>query len=396
MILLVLVALIAAACGDDGADLAPTTEASAETTSASGATSTTAAAATTEGEAPAGPVFITKGDTGAYVYALQYLLDCAGYGPLEVDGMYGDITAGAVEAAQEAHAREVTGEPDEAMFAELSRACDRQQIVYFPAGSTSVGLAGNVTEGDYDEYVLGILEAQLLTIEIGEPVSVSVQGRDGMVIYGPATEAKAEIVIPRSQDYSIFVQAEQPTSYLMMIDIPPREDGTETTVVAAEFDPADWIGADWPDGETPGGLEVFATSACPELAADPGPWCEDWSVWIVGGPDSLVWYEIDDPGDPIQVMAWLVHIVRDGDGMLVRRDIVDAIVIDATRGDTAFGTCSDADSTQSFAVIGPFSLQSSPIKVAIGYSVDAQELRVDTETNVGCVDGVGDTIAHTP
>ena len=117
-------ALILAACGGDAA---PTTTAATTTTLAPSTTTTTeivvttttAPPTTTTTTLPSGPPIAEEGDHNEIVEAVQSLLNCNGFGDLEVDGSFGPATLAAVEAAQEGLGREVTGAPDDELLAAL-------------------------------------------------------------------------------------------------------------------------------------------------------------------------------------------------------------------------------------------------------------------------------------
>ena len=233
MMVLLAFVLLGGACGDDATT--ETTEAGAATTTApDDTTTTTAAAATTTAAAvPAGPAFIMKGESGAYVRALQIYLDCAGYGPIEVDGVFGDGTAGFVGKAQADEGKMATGEPDEETFALLSRECDRTRDISFAAGASAVEVAGNAAPGDDEVLELRVLEGQQMTVTVDGAVDVAIQGSDGGVLHRPDGSLEIVVDVPSNQEYQLTVSAAAPTSYSLTVEVPAPPEETTTTTVAA-------------------------------------------------------------------------------------------------------------------------------------------------------------------
>lgn len=243
-VLLLAVALVVGACGDDDAASDSTVAATSTTTldegSASDTTGSTAAGTDTTAETtqttsalvPPGPPFIRKGETGAYVWALQTYLDCAGFGPIDIDGVFGDGTAGSVEQAQIDEGKIATGEPDEETFAHLSRTCDVPHDIAFAAGTTSATVAGNAAGGDDEVFRLMVLEGQQMTVAADRGVAVTVQGADGEMYQG---DASSDVVVDvgTSQMYEIRVSAPNPTSFSMTVSVPALPDETTTTSVTA-------------------------------------------------------------------------------------------------------------------------------------------------------------------
>ena len=227
-VVLLAVVLPAAACGGDEA--ATTTTLSPPTTPV--ATSATAAPTTTTTEPPP-PAFILRGETGPYVEALQFLLNCSGYGPLEVDGEYGPATAGAVEQAQDdLGAPSVTGEPTEPTFAALSRACG--ELRNLPAlGGEVVARAAfrNATRDDADRFTIRAEQAQTMriTIDARRAIDVTVQGDGGTVLRRPDGSTDFSVLIPLTQVYELRVTAAEPTSYLISVGLDGRPPETTTT-----------------------------------------------------------------------------------------------------------------------------------------------------------------------
>lgn len=234
MILLVAMVLILGACGDDG-PIAETTTGETTSTTAGDTTSTTAGitTSTTAGvPQPAGTAFIMNGETGAYVWALQTYLDCAGYGPITIDGVFGSGTAASVERAQADEHKTATGEPDEETFARLSRACFENRDIVFGDGATSSEVAGNAAPGDDEMLQIRVVAGQQMTVRVDGGVDVAIQGADGHVLHRPDGAAEITVDIPDTQDYLLRVSAAEPTSYLLTITIPEIPEATTSTTLA--------------------------------------------------------------------------------------------------------------------------------------------------------------------
>jgi len=241
LIVVVSMVLVAAACGDDaaltdtsGIAATSTTESSVQTATTAVVT-TTAAVATTEAARPNGAAFILSGETGPYVRALQTYLDCAGYGPIAIDGLFGSGTAGYVEQAQAEEGKTATGEPDEETFAWLSRACFDARVIVFPIGATFFEVAGNAAPGDDEEFRLRVLEGQQMTIDVSGAVDVAIQGADGGVLHRPDGSTRIIVSIPSTQDYTLRVSADAPTSFSLTITIPEIPAPTTTMAEASGF-----------------------------------------------------------------------------------------------------------------------------------------------------------------
>jgi peptidoglycan hydrolase-like protein with peptidoglycan-binding domain len=190
------------------------------------------------------------GERGAYVAALQFFLDCAGHGPVSVDGVFGEETAGAVATAQAAEGKVATGEPDEETFATLARSCDERRIITLEAGDPRIEVAGNVASGDDDLFDLTVLEGRTLVVDVMmlEPVNVSIEGSDGTILQSPGA-GNFSVEIPTTQVYAIRVSGTGSASYLMTIEIP-------ALAPSEPFDPEDWIGLEY-TGQLPEGLELL-------------------------------------------------------------------------------------------------------------------------------------------
>ena len=221
-----LAALLITACGSDEAATTTSTTLAPSTTAA-----TTAAPDTTTTTQPPAQSFILRGEAGPYVEALQFLLNCSGYGPLEVDGTYGPATAGAVGLAQADLDAEVTGEPTEATFAALSRACDAARNLPALGGEVTARAAGNASQDDPDRFTIRAGQAQTMrvSVEARGPVDVTVQGEGGTVLRRPDGSTGFSVSIPLTLVYELRITAAEPTSYLLTVGLDTRPPETTTT-----------------------------------------------------------------------------------------------------------------------------------------------------------------------
>jgi len=232
IILMVVMVLGVAACGDDATTV--TTGGGEATSTTAGEQATTTEATTTTTEAPQlpGAAFILNGETGAYVRALQSYLDCAGYGPIDIDGIFGDGTAASVSKAQADQNKTQTGEPDEGTFAWLARACFDARNIVFGADDVSSEVAGNAAPGDDEILVIRVLEGQEMTIQVEGAVDVAIQGEDGVVLHRPDGSTEITVGIPTTQDYTLRVSASSPTSFSLTTTIPAGGVVTTSTTMA--------------------------------------------------------------------------------------------------------------------------------------------------------------------
>lgn len=167
------VALAVAACGGD---TATTTTAPITTTAATvpvTTTTTTTVETTTTTTLPEDPVLAREGDTSQTVFALQFLVDCAGYADLIPDGSFGLGTTASVQAAQTALGFEPTGLPTENLFAALSRICLERRTI--EVGADPLDVVGHVTLDDHEEFVIPLLAGSTLTVAPSVGVNVLVK-----------------------------------------------------------------------------------------------------------------------------------------------------------------------------------------------------------------------------
>lgn len=214
--------LIVASCSGDSGDTTTTTETTAATTTTSSSTTTT------QPPAPSGPPIAEQGDVNEVVFAVQFLMNCAGYGPLEVDGAFGPATASAIEAMQEDLDREVTGVPDDFTMALLSRACTDSRRLDLD-GETARAV-GNVSAADPDTYFLNADEGERLALFVESTAGaarVTVRGSDGDVI-GLSTVPAWAFDLTATQDHVITVSTSgDATSYsLTALILEPPGAGT--------------------------------------------------------------------------------------------------------------------------------------------------------------------------
>lgn len=194
--------LLLAACSDDDAG---TTSTIASVTTAA---STTTEATTTTAPAPTanGPPIASPGDDNEVAATFQFLLNCVGFGPLDVDGAFGPATKTAVEGVQAEMGREITGAADEEMLRILSRQCDDSRRV-----ETFDGLGvsfGNAASDDPELFFVRSDEEGRLTVVAagqGGIGFVEIASLDGTVL-AAGSAAVAAVVTP-DQDHAVRVTA---------------------------------------------------------------------------------------------------------------------------------------------------------------------------------------------
>ena len=208
-------ALAVAACGGDDV-------AESSTTSSTAAPVVTTAPTTTAGPRPSGPAYIMYGERSEYVAALQYYLACAGFGPLEIDGIFGDGTKAAVEAAQAEEGKRQTGEPDESTFSYLARACDGTRTVFLPVGERTLRVVGNAAPGDEEDFSMTLDAGATVTVRVveGAGIDIGVMGADGTVVYRPSGDVEAVVEIPTTQAYAIRVSVLETTTFVLDLEVP--------------------------------------------------------------------------------------------------------------------------------------------------------------------------------
>ena len=300
-----------AACTGGSAD---TTTTAASTTSAP----TTTAATTTTTQAPTvnGEPITGIGDDNATAFALQFLMNCAGYGPLEVDGQFGPATKTAVQAMQVDLGREETGAPDDETFALLSRACADPRRLAIDGGQAEA--VGNVSAADPDTYFVRAEEDQRIGVVVTSSTGrarVDVRGADGGVL-APAAAAAWAGDVPSTQDYVVDVStAGDATTYAVRISI--LTPGTAKIAPAAE-------GTVVVDGH-----EEAVSRVCLDTAGDQSFVAESGSGYLV--------VAVGTPGDFAfangGVGAWVEVLYRDGSAGYVGFPIdLDASVTDRVVG----------------------------------------------------------------
>jgi peptidoglycan hydrolase-like protein with peptidoglycan-binding domain len=295
----ILLMLAAVACGGEsappGSTVPTTTPAPASTSTTAAATTTTSSTTTTSTTTttttttiPPEPPIASEGDRGPIVSALQFALDCAGFGPLAADGAFGPATRSAVEEAQRSRGLEATGEATESLFADLSRSCAVARPLAFPAGSSSLRAAGNAAAGDDDLFTLRVYRLQTITVEAegGAPVEVIVEDGTGAVLGRSYDDGAVSVAVDRTGDLTLRVGAVDPVTFTIAVEVPPPDVDAADVVLrndglglAAFDDPADEAIA-------------FLTFALGAPAAD-GGWVEDDAC--SGGSHRRVRWAIDPP-----------------------------------------------------------------------------------------------------
>lgn len=223
-------ALALSACGGTSA---PTTTSTSSTIPVT--TTTDGGRVTLEpNEAP----FITQGDGGAYVEALQFYLVCTGHeepapGALvTVDGNFGPLTADAVAWYQAELRRIPTGDPDEATFWSLARDCADERALTFPPGEVVTDVAGSAGPGDPETFIFDGASGQILSLNVTEgDVTVTILGPDGEEVDATVEEGFIEAELAGAVSYTVRVNATNETSFLMTAAV------RSPNVVASDFGP---------------------------------------------------------------------------------------------------------------------------------------------------------------
>lgn len=264
--------LIVASCSDGSGDTTTTTDTTVATTTTSSSTTTT------QPPAASGPAIAREGDTNEVVFAIQFLMNCAGYGPLEVDGAFGPATAAAIEEMQADLDREVTGEPDDFTLALLSRACaDSRRLAL---GSGAVAAVGNVSVADPDTYFVEADEGDRLAFLVQSTTGearVQVRDPDGDPV-GESTVAAWALDLTVTQDHVITVAT--------------IGDATSYTLTASVLDPpeGDAPAAADPDTVAVDDLEEAVTRVCLDTTGDGSYVAETGSGYLivaVGAPGTF-------------------------------------------------------------------------------------------------------------
>ena len=223
---MLVIALVATACGGTSA-LTP------DTTTTSVANTLPPTTTTTMGEfvtlQPNGPVFLTQGDRSEFVEALQFYLVCTGHeqigddGPsVSVDGVFGPVTSSMVAYVQAEMRRVPTGSPDEATFASLARRCGATRTIEFDADRTDRRVAGNVAPGDDDLLIIDGEIGRTLTVEVTSGnVQFSVRNEAGNILHDVRDGSRWSAVLSEVGEYRIRVTTANAASYSLLIDYPP-------------------------------------------------------------------------------------------------------------------------------------------------------------------------------
>jgi peptidoglycan hydrolase-like protein with peptidoglycan-binding domain len=200
-----------------------TTAAPETTTSTSSTTSTSTT--TTE---PASPTLAVQGDENEIVEAVQYLLNCNGFGELTVDGVFGPATLGAVEAAQGDLGLTVDGAVDEDLMDGLSRSCSEDRRI---EGEDVVTVVGNAAEDDPEVFAIALLSGSTMAVTVtrgAAGLDVTVARADGSEV---PSEGQSTWLIDTTDDYRIEVASSSGTVTFTLAVV----------VTVEEPDAGDWI-----------------------------------------------------------------------------------------------------------------------------------------------------------
>ena len=225
--LLAVFIVVAAAC--TGGEAATTTESSTTTTVEETTTTTsTTVVETTTTTLPPDPPIAASGDRNETVEAVQFLLDCDGYGDLTADGNFGPATLTAVQAAQAALGRATTGAVDEGTMADLARGCSEARPL--SAAADPVTVVGNAAAADPEVFTITLLSRSTLSVAVLQGTGVSVTVTDGT---GTVIDPTERLVwdVEAAGDYRIEIGAEaEPVTFTI-----------EVGVVAGTAKTGDWI-----------------------------------------------------------------------------------------------------------------------------------------------------------
>lgn len=299
-------ALVLTACS--GGESTETTQTTAVLASEIETTTTTEAVVVTTSSTtttiPGGPPIAQSGDKNETVEAIQFVLNCGNYGDLTVDGSFGPATQTAIEAAQTALGRAVTGAPDDETFAELSRACSQSRQI--PGDNDGVfTLVGNAGPSDPEIFRIPLLKDSVLSITVvsgmGDVKVISTEGEELMV------EGQGTWNIEDGGTYLIEVNStlEGPSTFSLTVN-----------VTAGEIEVGAWIIAG--DGVTYQGTELGLGDDAETVIDN----IYDFFGHGVRGAYNEFdtdWYEITDPqnlglrGIFIEGFAWLFFGPSAGD-----------------------------------------------------------------------------------
>jgi hypothetical protein len=153
-----------------------------------------------------------------------------------VDGSFGPNTAEAVTFAQLDLGEEATGEPTEATFAALSRACEEPRPTGLRPGAGSIRLAGNVAPGDDEVFAVRAFRSQQISVSIveGSGVEIAVEDGTGAVVRRSLGEETVVAAIDETADYRIRVSAAESTTYLIGVELPSPDLGPADVVLRGD------------------------------------------------------------------------------------------------------------------------------------------------------------------
>ncbi len=225
-------AVVLASCGGEAGPATSTTAAPGDTAATTSSTEagiadTTTSTSTDTTFPPSGPPLAVQGDNNETVEAFQFLLNCNDFGNLTVDGAFGPATLTAVEAAQRSLGREVNGEPDDEILAELSRSCSERRRL---DGDGAVTVVGNAAPDDPEVFSVALLSGSTLTVTVtlGLGLVVTVHWADGSEV---SLQGESPWEIDTTRDYLIEVSSPSgPVTFELAVNVTA---GTQET--------GDWI-----------------------------------------------------------------------------------------------------------------------------------------------------------
>lgn len=206
--------LFMAACSSGEAE----TTTPPSTTAVTSSTTTSSTTTTTVPLISNGPAITHEGDRNETVEALQFLINCNGYGQLTIDGAFGPASLAAVEAVQLDLGREVTGAPDDETLAILSRGCSEDRRVSIDdADEGEQIVVGNVAEGDPDLYFIRAAEGERMSVVLEtefDGAVINVRSTDGGAV-GTGGSAVWAADIDSTGDYLVEISGLVAVTYVV-------------------------------------------------------------------------------------------------------------------------------------------------------------------------------------
>lgn len=210
--------IVVSACTDDDP---PPTSSSTTTTAPTSTTTTTAVPVTTTTTTttiPSGPPIAQEGDDNETVEAIQFLLNCSGFGDLVLDGDFGPATLAAVNAAQEQLGRTVENQVDEETFAELSRLCSETRV--FDGDDAPLTIVGNASPEDPELVGISVPTKGVLAVTVTpvDDIEVTLLGSD-LTVVAPTEDDDLRWEVSAGEHTLRIEPALEATTFVLEIDL---------------------------------------------------------------------------------------------------------------------------------------------------------------------------------